>query len=313
MRKTIMFMMALFVSMLCVVPVYAADVEYATVTENTANDSLLDPTSRPVVTGSGTAEVTVTVYGGTYKLLPAQTGVGPANRPDGYTWVGLDFVLPEGSTEVKIGSTSYTDSEEGGEFTFTEWFGFNDELLKEVAKNKENYEKTFTLTWQDEGSESHTQSIKLVVLSNNVVIKEQGGESEVWNEAEYLKESKQSKLDYAYSYTSEQAGFENRGTLYYDEDATKEDVEAQLRELVSSEFENLIIEGIYSDAEMTTPFDFNQDLDGVKIAHIKLVDKVVENEENPSTGDNVLTYAVMGTVALISVLGTAVYFKKVNE
>ncbi len=35
--------------------------------------------------------------------------------------------------------------------------------------------------------------------------------------------------------------------------------------------------------------------------------------EVPSTGDNVLTYAVMGTVALISVLGTAVYFKKVNE
>ncbi len=35
--------------------------------------------------------------------------------------------------------------------------------------------------------------------------------------------------------------------------------------------------------------------------------------EVPSTGDNVLTYAIMGTVALISVLGTAVYFKKVNE
>ena len=313
MKKVIMFITALFVSMLCVVPVYAAETEYATVTENTSSDSLLDNTYKPFVEGSGTAEVTVTVYGGTYKLLPAQPGTGPTDRPAGYTWVGLNFVLPEGTEDVKIDTTSYTDSEVGDEFTFTEWFGFNDDLLREAATNKKNYEKAFTLTWKDESGKDHTQSIKLVVLTNNVVIQAQNTENVVWNEAEYLEVSKQSKLDYAYSYTSEQAGIENSGTLYYDENATKEEVEAQLRELVSSEFEDLVIEGIYSDAEMTTPFDFAKDLNGDKIAHIKLVDKVVENEDNPATGDNVVTYVIMGTVALVSALGTAIYFKKVNE
>ncbi len=316
MKKAIMFMMALFVGMLCVVPVYAAEEQYAKVTENTANDSLLDPTRRPVVTGSETAEVIVTVYDGTYQLLAEQgsSGDGVNYRPGGYTWVGLDFELPEGTKNVKIDTTDYTDSESSGVFTFTEWFGFNQTLLEEVAKEKKDYEKTFVLTWDDESDGHHTQNITLVVNPKTIVLKEQGsGDTDVWNENIYLEKSNQSKLDYAYRYTSEYEGFENRGTLYYDEGTTKEDVEDQLRKLVSSEFEKLVIEGIYSDEAMTTPFDFDKDLDGTKTAYIKLVDKVVENEENPSTGDNVLTYAVMGTVALVSVLGTALYFKKVNE
>ncbi len=312
MKKAIMFMMALFVGMLCVVPVYAAEEQYATVKDNTATDSLIDGL-KPEVTVSPSHEIVITVYGGTYKLLPEISGVDPANRPDGYTWVGLDFVLPEGTTDVKIDTTSYDDSESGGEFTFTEWFGFNDTDLSEAAKEKKNLEKSWTLTWKDSEEEEHTQTIRLIVIPSSVVIKEQDGENEVWNEEKYLEESNQEKLDYAYSYTSEAAGFENHGTLYYDEGTTKEEVENQLRELVSSEFENLVIEGIYSDDEMTTPFDFNTDLGGTKIAYIKLVDKVVENEENPSTGDNVLTYAIMGTIALVGSLGTALYFKKVNE
>ena len=38
-----------------------------------------------------------------------------------------------------------------------------------------------------------------------------------------------------------------------------------------------------------------------------------EKENNPATGDNLLTYVVMGTFAIVSVLGTTICLRKVNE
>ena len=135
-----------------------------------------------------------------------------------------------------------------------------------------------------------------------------------WDEAKYLDVSDQKKLEYNVvcqegaeicdSYSS---------YIYYPADMTKEDLEAQLRMAVGSDAQDLIIEGIYSDEAMTIAYDFEKDPATGKPAYVNRVVKVTESEENPSTGDNVLTYAVMGTVALVSVLGTTLYFKKVNE
>ena len=103
-----------------------------------------------------------------------------------------------------------------------------------------------------------------------------------------------------------------------------DDVENSALSFESSEddetglFEEFIFGGTYTgtlnetfvSSELETEEDENGNI-VVKEPVVETEDN--ESEENPSTGDNVLTYAVMGTVALVSILGTIVYFKKVNE
>ena len=178
MKKAIMFMMTLFVSMLCVVPIHAADVKYAEVTDATASDSLLDD-HKPWVLGSGTSQVTVEVYGGTYQLLPSATDDVHGTRQDGYTWVGLKFVLPKDSSDVKIGGTEYEDDvSDEGHYTFTEYFGFNENNLQTAVEAGEAYySATWTLTWTDGEEGEQSQKITLIVYPQDVVIKAKEGDT----------------------------------------------------------------------------------------------------------------------------------------
>ena len=104
MKKKIMFIIMLAVCLLVVPSVYAdGEAEYPTVTNATKSDSLLEEDLDIFnIEGSGTSEVTIDVGSATFQLLGDGATEGVENRPEGYTWIGLHFKMPENATSVEI-------------------------------------------------------------------------------------------------------------------------------------------------------------------------------------------------------------------
>ena len=302
MKKTIMFALMLLACMLLIPSAFAETVTYPTVENITNVDTLKD--GEVSVSGSGTDTILITVENAKFKLL----GDGGVSRPDDYAWVGLRFTMPDDASNVKIaGQTEEVDS---SSHKFDKYFGFNLKSLEDAAAKKEDYVKTWDLTWGE--GDTNKVTIKLVVKTASTTLEAKENEQESWNEEKYLEESKQNKLTYRVTCdVNAEICTSYEDVMYYDKDATKDAIEAQLRKLVGAKAKNLVIEGIYSDEKMTTVYDFEKD--SAKTAYVKLTVKVNENEANPSTGDNLLTYVSLSVVALTGTLGTSLYLKKVNE
>ena len=128
MKKLKLFAISLCAMFVAVGAVSADNSEYPTVTDATKPDSLIGDV-KPTIEGSETANVTVTVKAGEWHLLDLENDL---NRPDGYTWVGLSFDMPEGVSEIKFNGD---DTEHTGDFV--EYFGFNVDELKEYTKKPE--------------------------------------------------------------------------------------------------------------------------------------------------------------------------------
>ncbi len=301
MKKTLMFVLMLAVCFL-VMPVALADTEYPTVTDITNSDTLKSGKVSLSEIKDGT--LTVTVANAEFKLLGE--GEHSENRPDNKAWVGLHFVFPENTKDWKIGEPAYGSKE------FDEYFGFDLDKLKEAAEAKTDYEKSWTLTWKEtEGEVEHSLKIKLVVKPESVVLLDKTEENkEDWNEAEYLKESKQVKV--IVSYINESDPSIGSGTAFYWTKSTKITEKEILTKLgVSS---NHTIKGIYTDTTKKTAFDFSKPLEGNTTIYVYYVEKAkAKDEKNPATGDNLLTYVSLSVIALTGALGTGLYLKKVNE
>lgn len=309
MKKTIMFIIMLAVCLLVVPSAYAAEVEYPEVKDATKSDSLTEGAA-PVVTGSKTNTVTVTVDSGTFKILAAQSGSGVQNRPAGYTWIGLHFKMPTGiqANEVKIGGT-HDDTYETEEFD--EYFGFKvDELKEAVENNEKELKKTYTLTWKDSESQNQTQTINIVINLEKIVVIDQNSAKETWNKDIYHKEKGDVKLTITAVYSGEGVGNNYTEYLYLPKNSkipTEASLRESLKEVTGTVYE---IEGFYSDVAMKIKFDFSKVLTDDTNLYIKIVD--AKKETNPATGDNLLTYVSLSVIALIGALGTGLYLKKVN-
>ena len=119
--------------------------------------------------------------------------------------VGLHFEFAEGVESVEIGpqgndfdskKTTFNSNE------FTEYFGFDLDALKEAAAKKEDYKKVAIAKWTV-GEVKHELTINLIVKPENITVYEkdsdvddEGDNKELWNETEYLKESKQVIINY---------------------------------------------------------------------------------------------------------------------
>ena len=310
MKKTLMFILMLAVCLLVVPSVYADASEYPTVTDATKSDSLLSET-RPVVEDSETDTVTVRVDGGTFKILGAQGGgAGTLSRPDGYTWIGLHFVMPEGTKEetIRFGSGSHETiyKNEG----FDEYFGFKTEELQAAVASGKTLTQTYTLKWQNESSEEKEQKINIVIDLENVVIIQKEGNEQTWNKDIYHEEKGDVKISLRAN-CPEEVGDNYNDVMYIPANSklAEKDVRAlaSLKEYLGTKYE---VEGFYSDDAMTKKFDFAKTLDVDTILYIKIV--VAKKEANPATGDKLLTYVSLSAIAFIGALGTGLYLKKVN-
>ena len=309
MKKTIMFIIMLAVCLLVVPSAYAAS-EYPTVTDATKSDSLLSGTE-PVVENSETDTVTVRVDGGTFKILGAQSGgAGSLSRPDGYTWIGLHFVMPEGTKEetIKFGSGNHETiyKNEG----FDEYFGFKTEELQAAVASGETLTQTYTLKWQNESSEDKEQKINIIIDLENVVIIQKEGNEQTWNRDIYHEEKGDVKISLRAN-CPEEVGDNYNDVMYIPANSklAEKDVRAlaSLKEYLGTKYE---VEGFYSDDAMTKKFNFSNELADDTTVFIKLT--AVKKETNPATGDNLLTYVALSVVALTGVLGTGLYLRKVN-
>ena len=93
--------------------------------------------------------------------------------------------------------------------------------------------------------------------------------------------------------------------------------------LVLGEIEGYTFEGWYLDETFTTPFDATVPVTDNTILYAKLTEIVEEPTtpenpsepeiENPSTGDNALTYIVLGGISLLGIVGASLYLKKRNN
>ncbi len=301
MKKTMMFAFMLLACLLVMPNVYAAT-EYPTV-ENITNENTLKE-GKVTVTGSGTDAITITVENAKFKLL--SEGEQGENRPDNYAWAGLRFTMPENATNVKIGGQQETPQTN----KFDEYFGFNVQELKEAAQKKENFSKSWDLTWGS--SNENKVTITLVVKPESTTLIKKEDTTEEWNETNYLAESKQVKLEVHVVKTNGEAGEEYTEYYYHDKGAklTQKDLLAKLG--VSSKY---ALKGIYgSDAK--TAFDFSKELNDNTKIYVYYVEKAKEtssqaaDEENPSTSDSLLIYVSLGVVALVTALGTGLYLRR---
>ena len=300
----------LAVCLLVVPSVYAdGEAEYPTVTNATKSDSLLEEDLDIFnIEGSGTSEVTIDVGSATFQLLGDGATEGVENRPEGYTWIGLHFKMPENATSVEI--EGETD-EKYNEREFDEYFGFNAEELKDaVTRNKDakTMTKTFELTWQKDG-EPKTQTINIVIDLESVVILEQDSEEDAWDYEIYHKTKGDVAIELDIFYSGEK--LPSAVDVYYvpkDSKITAASIRENWKDFLGSIYE---FEGYYSDIAMTKKFDFSKPLTDDIVIYIKMVD--VKKETNPATGDNFLTYVSLSVVALTGALGTGLYLRKVNE
>ncbi len=329
MKKTIMFMMAFLVSMFVMVPVHAEEAKFESLSDVEVllpSDSFIE--GEPTVEGNGTDMVVITFDTTTFKMAKADPGAG---KPNPAGWAGVRVFAPKGINITDLQKSMYDhgentdatswwtnrdskslgDSEVEGQY-FDFYGAITEEILTTASQKKSKFVYTYRMDW--DGDSTYDQTVKIIFNPAEVTLQntDENDNTVIWTEANYLTTSNQVKLTYTATYSSDTDSRVYTDSIYLDV-GTKvtEDTFATLKAKVAED--GFTIAGYYSDEGMTKEFDFDSELEQTNQIYMKLVLVEKAPAEVPSTGDNVLTYAVIGAVALISVLGTAVYFKKVNE
>lgn len=311
--KKLLFSIVILIMAFVIIPnVSAEEVEYPEI-ENDLTSSSYKGGDAPVIVGSKTGTVTITVSNATYQLDEAKAGSGHDNRPANIAWVGLKFTMPEGATDVKIEGD--LDARYTG--TFTEWFGFDVAKLTAVGKN--SYERTFTISWQDAEHQPQEQKFTLVVIPSTVTLLKMSQPSvEDWNEEHYLENTSQIKLTYHLVYENEELPM-GAGTYFYlDKTSAAGQLATRLNLLQEEEIDpKYAVAGYYTDLTMTTEFDVTTITGNEGDIYIKLVNAkgVEEREEettpgakNPNTAD--INIGLLLGLITISGIGTAYTIKK---
>ncbi len=314
-------------------------------------DSFIE--GEPTVEGNGTDNVVITFDAATFKMTEVDGTIGRNSvaawagvrvyAPKG---IGIDVLknskydhadeTPAASWWDKRDSKELDASNPEGQY-FDFYAAIKTEFLTKASELKTKFVYTYRMDW--DGNGEYDQTVKIIFNPAVITLKDTNAKDNavVWTEENYLTTSKQIKLTYTATYSNDADSKVYTDIVYLDE-GTKvtEDTFATLKTKVAEN--GLTIAGYYTDEEMTKEFDFNSELGQTNQIYIKLtlVEKTPEEdntsteektpeennastgdkapeEENPSTGDNIVTYAIIGTVSLVCLLGTAIYFKKVNE
>ena len=292
MKKLRLFVVAMFamVAMFAAVKVNAEDITYPTVEDATATDSLSNSGDKPTIGGSNTAKVTVTVDKGEWTLVDYnKTDESTVEgRDNGYTWVGLKFTMPTGATNVKIGSTEETPNSN----SFIEYFGFNEEEVKEATKAGHDLVKTFTLTWKKDSTD-YSQTIELVVKADKITLKgDDEDTTQVWDQEKYTQSFAEGVQERTHKVTiSDQI---KNGTVTVDEETALEGSEVTLTVKPAEGYELDTLTVTDKDSKAVEVKDNKFTMPNSDVTVVATFKKV---EQNPQTGDNILIYGIIGIVS----------------
>lgn len=268
--------------------------EYPTVTDATKPDSIASSTV--TIDDSTEGVVIATVDSGEWHLIDNTMEL---TRPVGYTWVGLNFAMPSGAKDIKIGETSY-----GNAGTVVEYFGFSlEEIQDAVDALKTNLTKEFKLEWKDDSEADHSLIIRIVVEFDKITLKDDYTErhtgAEVWNNTIY-EEAKETAEE---SHTHKITVVSDHGKVEFVETALMG--EEVLLKITPDK--GYAVDKITTDDEDTEVVD-NKFVMPDKDIKITVTYKQVATDttvdENPGTYDGIYTYITL-LVASLGVLTVA--------
>ncbi len=330
MKKTLLFVLMLIATLAYMPVAYAADVEIdlAEFEDITNEDTLMTEEKGSVSTEGDVTTLTYTTS--TFRLLA--NGVG--DRPDGYAWIGVR--LTQEDEDVTQYSTKVNDSVVTSKTALPEskyvdeYFGINVANLTTAAQADEVLTYKYEVTWYASDDETtKVQTVNVVVYPDSITLLPKGTvsleESEpVWDEDIYLATTDKVRVTFGIVIEGVDEDLSDfYETVFVDKETAMvedEDDQAALDALVAELQEELassgyVFDGFYSDADLTTKYDVKAKVSADTTIYISLKKAPVTTPEdnNPATGDNVLTIAAFAGVALVATLGTAIALKKVNE
>lgn len=288
MKKLLGLLTLAMCSFSLVTGVKAAD--YPTVTDATKTD-VIPAGSHIKINGSEESVVTVTVDSGDWHLIDNTTD---PTRPVGYTWIGLNFAMPAGAKNIKIGD----DDSYGSNSNFTEYFGFNlDEIKDAIDALIPNLTKEFKLEWQDNDSKDYSQIIRIVVEFDKITLKDDYTEhhsgAEIWNNDLY-EETKETAEE---THTHKIIVVSEHGKVEVVETALM-GIEVILKVTPDKGY---AVDKITTDDETLEVKDNKfvmPDKDVTITVTYKQVASDATTDENPSTFDGIYTYVGLAVLSL---------------
>lgn len=301
MKKTIMFIIVLAVCLLILPSVYAdAEPEkYGTVSQADKGEVEIENNS--------TADVKVKYTAGKLVWSPADPAI---HRDDAGWWIGFKFTAPTGPDAFKAedaqikrsskleelndpSSHVYFKNVKDGENYFGSWKLVDEYVIEEIETKGEPYILAYyEFDW--DGDDVYEQKVTIEIVPNKIEFEEPPEEyvtvdvkSEIGNRVFTVKkgESLNSSL-------------------------TEQEKETLTELMTAPKGKKLV--GLYNDKEEVS-LDTKFETDVVLTVKFETITEKKPTEENPATGDNFLTYIFVGTIAIVSVFGTTICLKKVNE
>ena len=121
-----------------------------------------------------------------YLSIQKSAGDDSIGRPEGYAWVGVQFIAPEAVTDANINRAKYRVGEgewasfekdgqlENGRFWMGGWMGLNETKIEELL-NADIHEKTWTWEFDWDGDAADTQTFEIKVNLDNISLNDEDG------------------------------------------------------------------------------------------------------------------------------------------